>query len=71
MLAHYNLRKYITGIILKLSLSHCPAKQDHLTPRLVSERATCLDFSVAKNGALTAYRWKGESMLQPENLIWV
>jgi hypothetical protein len=31
----------------------------------------CLDFSVAKNGFLTAYRWSGESDLSPKNLVYV
>jgi hypothetical protein len=40
-------------------------------PHLLSPRASCLDFSVAKGGVLTAYRWSGEAVLKAENLIWV
>lgn len=41
------------------------------TPQLTSRRAACLDFSVAKDGVLTAYSWQGENELQPEHLLWV
>jgi hypothetical protein len=40
-------------------------------PHIQNPRATCLDFSVAKGGYLTAYRWSGESELRAENLVWV
>ncbi|PRC59950.1 metallophosphatase, partial [Mycobacterium sp. ITM-2017-0098] len=30
-------------------------------------RTACLDFSAVKGGALTAYRWSGESELRAEN----
>jgi len=33
--------------------------------------AACLDFSVAKEGFLTAYRWSGERVLSPKNLVYV
>ncbi|PJG50936.1 metallophosphoesterase [Bradyrhizobium forestalis] len=41
------------------------------TPALASDYAACLDFSVAKGGFLTAYRWSGEEKLSPGNLVWV
>jgi hypothetical protein len=40
-------------------------------PHIQNPRATCLDFSVAKGGYLTAYRWSGDPELQAENLVWV
>ncbi|MBR1090562.1 metallophosphoesterase [Bradyrhizobium manausense] len=40
-------------------------------PELTARNAACLDFSVAKNGHLTAYRWSGETDLLTENLISV
>ncbi len=40
-------------------------------PRILHPRASCLDFSVAKDGFLTAYRWSGETELRAENLTWV
>ncbi|MCX5580782.1 metallophosphoesterase [Kaistia terrae] len=40
-------------------------------PRILSPRASCLDFSVARDGVLAAYRWSGEAELQSENLMWV
>ncbi|MGY3547097.1 metallophosphoesterase [Bradyrhizobium sp. USDA 4469] len=41
------------------------------TPTLSGEHAACLDFSVAKEGFLTAYRWSGERSLSPENIVYV
>ena len=40
-------------------------------PRLMSSRATCLDFSVAAGGALCAYTWRGEPELTADHLTWV
>lgn len=36
-----------------------------------SQKVGCLDFSVAKNGFLTAYRFDGESYLDPAKFVWV
>jgi diadenosine tetraphosphatase ApaH/serine/threonine PP2A family protein phosphatase len=41
------------------------------TPIISGSYAACLDFSVAKNGFLTAYRWSGESALLPKNVVYV
>jgi hypothetical protein len=38
-------------------------------PRILHPRASCLDFSVAKEGFLTAYRWSGETECAP--IIWL
>lgn len=55
--------------------SACPVFFGHywLTgrPSLTSEIAACLDFSVAKNGVLCAYRWSRESHLDENLLVWV
>jgi hypothetical protein len=40
-------------------------------PFVLHSHATCLDFSVANDGFLTAYRWSGESELTSANLVWV
>jgi len=40
-------------------------------PEIQNPRAACLDFSVAKGGFLTAYRWSGEPELLAENLVRV
>jgi hypothetical protein len=40
-------------------------------PALSSSSAACLDFSVAKGGFLTAYRWSGERVLSPSNITYV
>lgn len=34
-----------------------------------SASAACLDFSVAKGGALTAYRWSGETRIEAGNFV--
>ena len=41
------------------------------SPKLLKPNVCCLDYSVAKGGYLTAYRWDGEQILRPENLIYV
>ncbi|WP_157100024.1 hypothetical protein [Rhodoplanes sp. Z2-YC6860] len=39
--------------------------------KLTSSKAACLDFSVAKEGYLTAYRWSGEGIPSSRNLDYV
>jgi len=41
------------------------------TPVISAPNAVCLDFSVAKKGFLTAYRWSGETDVSESNLIFV
>jgi hypothetical protein len=41
------------------------------SPGITASNAACLDFSVAKEGYLTAYRWSGETQLSKENLVSV
>jgi hypothetical protein len=40
-------------------------------PAIHKANAACLDFSVAKEGVLAAYRWSGEASLSSENLVHV
>jgi hypothetical protein len=40
-------------------------------PRITAPNAACLDFSVAKEGYLTAYRWSGEGELTEDALASV
>lgn len=40
-------------------------------PKLTSPNAACLDFSVAREGYLTAYRWSGETELKETSLVSV
>ena len=40
-------------------------------PAPLTPRVACLDYSVASEGKLVAYRWDGEADLQPENFVWV
>ena len=42
-----------------------------VVPHLLSPRRTCLDFCVARGGALCAYRFDGEPDLDPAKLVWV
>ncbi|MDB6087160.1 MAG: prpE, partial [Gammaproteobacteria bacterium] len=41
------------------------------TPRVISPRFACLDYSVAHGGPLVAYRWDGETELSSEKMLWV
>lgn len=41
------------------------------TPTLLTPNVCCLDFSVAKDGYLAAYRFDGEQTLSEEKLVWV
>ncbi|MGB3485875.1 MAG: metallophosphoesterase [Mycobacterium sp.] len=36
-----------------------------------TSKTACLDFSAVKGGAMTAYRWSGESEIKPENFVQV
>jgi hypothetical protein len=40
-------------------------------PRILAPNVACLDYSVAKDGFLCAYRWNGEQMLTNENFVWL
>jgi hypothetical protein len=41
------------------------------SPVISGDYAACLDYSVAKKGFLTAYRWSGEHVLSPANIVYV
>lgn len=41
------------------------------TPALLSPTKACVDFSIAKDGVLCSYSWRGEPELDPANLTWV
>jgi hypothetical protein len=40
-------------------------------PEVLAENVACLDYSVAKEGFLCAYRWNGERKLSNDNFVWV
>ncbi|MCC7124196.1 MAG: metallophosphoesterase [Acidobacteria bacterium] len=40
------------------------------TPRLVSTRSLCVDYSAGKGGPLTAYRFDGDPTLRAEQFVW-
>lgn len=39
-------------------------------PGILAENVACVDYSVAKDGFLCAYRWNGEQKLTNENFVW-
>jgi len=39
-------------------------------PELQTDNVCCLDYSVAKDGKLVAYRWDGEQVLKREKMVW-
>ncbi len=41
-----------------------------IEPKLLSENCACLDYSVAKDGKLVAYRWRGEKVLKKDHFVW-
>ncbi|MCH8569107.1 MAG: metallophosphoesterase [Balneolales bacterium] len=41
------------------------------TPEIQKTNVCCLDYSIAKKGKLTAYRFDGEARLSPDKLVWV
>jgi hypothetical protein len=42
-----------------------------MPPMIQSSRICCLDYSIAKDGVLAAYTWRGEAELAQENITWV
>jgi hypothetical protein len=38
---------------------------------VLGDKLACLDYSVAKNGPLVAYRWEGEEKLSSQKLYVV
>jgi hypothetical protein len=40
-------------------------------PKPLNPTTACLDWSVAKNGKLCAYRWDGETSLDAGKFVWV
>jgi len=42
-----------------------------MPPEPSSPAATCLDYSVARDGTLVAYRWDGEPELKREKFCYV
>ena len=40
-------------------------------PHRLAKNVACVDYSVAKQGLLCAYRWSGESELQDDHFEWV
>lgn len=41
------------------------------TPSILSDKVACVDYSVAKDGKLVAYRYEGESVLDPRQFHWL
>lgn len=41
------------------------------SPSVLASNVACLDYSVAKNGFLCAYRWDGEQSLSNDKFVWI
>lgn len=39
-------------------------------PAILAPNVACLDYSVAKEGFLCAYRWDGEQTLSDDRFVW-
>jgi hypothetical protein len=39
-------------------------------PGFLADNVACLDYSVAKDGFLCAYRWQGEQTSSNDNFVW-
>ena len=39
-------------------------------PEVLADNVACVDYSVAKEGFLCAYRWQGEQKLSNDNFVW-
>lgn len=44
---------------------------EDMFPVIQSENVICMDYSVAKNGALVAYRWSGEEVIDNRHFVLV
>lgn len=42
----------------------------HGKPQILTEQASCVDYSAGKNGPLVAYRWDGEQQLNSDKFIY-
>lgn len=40
-------------------------------PMLLADKVACVDYSVAKQGKLVAYRYDGEPVLRQERFHWI
>jgi hypothetical protein len=40
-------------------------------PQILADNVACLDYSVAKDGFLCAYRWNGEKKLNNDQFVWI
>lgn len=67
--------KSLTGHVRPYSPDERPVFFGHYwltgTPHLLRENVCCLDFSVAKHGFLTAYRFDGEKELSNDKFVFV
>ncbi len=41
------------------------------TPKPLSDKVACVDYSVAKSGKMTGYRYGGEEYIKQKNYVWV
>ncbi|MEW5057197.1 MAG: metallophosphoesterase [Cycloclasticus sp.] len=43
---------------------------DEEVPSLCADNCACLDYSIARQGKLVAYQWRGECILSADNFTW-
>nr|WP_253861486.1 metallophosphoesterase [Mycobacterium asiaticum] len=62
-------RTYVYTDTVPVFFGHYWRKDAPLPTRDWTDYCACVDFSVAKNGKLTAYRWSGEPTINPKNYV--
>lgn len=62
-------RAYVYDSAVPVFFGHYWRSGEPTEKRDWADRAACVDFSVAKDGALTAYRWSGENHILPTNFV--
>ena len=69
------LPDHVAEIACPYSRDDCPVFFGHYwllgEPQPLASNVACLDYSVARNGHLCAYRWSGEKTLSPANFVTV
>lgn len=62
-------RSYAYTDTVPVFFGHYWRRDDPQRNRDFTDYCACVDFSVAKNGRLTAYRWSGEEKIDPRNYV--
>ncbi|BDB43600.1 MULTISPECIES: metallophosphoesterase [Mycobacterium] len=62
-------RSYVYTDTVPVFFGHYWRKGDPKQLRDWTQHCACVDFSAAKDGKLTAYRWSGEATVDPDNYL--